>query len=268
MSNVWENYTDVPFELPNGTTIRVNEWHTETKTGTAVIRSGHMRIGNCPRFQIVVLFNNERVMSDRPIFRKFDDALEAANEWIANRKNEPIKVHRRRLAALPSPETVPVEHVPTFRPYIKAQPRQQEVDFGRQRCTHSKLNAVESANLDTVVVQEYRKLDFARTSLRQIHSRVSIKSGLVITEAMLQQRLKKNNLSYKDDKRKAVERAKPIIKEALRQILIAYPDYGARKCHIQLNKTAHRGYRFKLVDEMYREVRKESNTRAPTHPAK
>ncbi len=258
MFNAWERFPDTPYELPNGTTIRVDEWRKELKTGTAIIRSGYLRIDNCPRFQVVVLFNNQRIMTDRPMMRSFNDALEAADEWLTKyAKNPP-----RRLVALPSPEDVPVVEKPkTYR--VTAKPRPQPFVYtSRQRRHHSKLGEMDSAKLDEITVREYNKLDLARTSLEAMHATISILMPQPITMAMVQQRLRKNNISYKADKKKALERAKPIVKEALRQVLVAYPDYGAGKCYTQLNKTEHRGYRFKLVNEMYLELRKELNSLA------
>ncbi|MCA8835910.1 MAG: hypothetical protein K8953_12595, partial [Proteobacteria bacterium] len=175
----------MPFELPSGVVIKVDEFRKEVRTGVAVIRSGYMRIDDSPRFQIVMLFNNVRVMDDRPIFHNFNDAQDAADEWLAKHADNPPV---RRLTALPSPEAVPVVHKPkTYR--IKARPRPQPVIFtSRQRCHHSKLGVVGSAKLDEITIQEYHKLDFARSSLRQLHATVSALMGVRITEPMLQQR--------------------------------------------------------------------------------
>ncbi len=257
--NTWEYHGGVDFKA-NGKDIKVDEWRKQFKEGEAIIRMGYMRIDNCPRFQIVILFNKTRIMADKPLFRNFNDALAAADAWLAIKENRNY-IQRRKLTAVPMDKKALQLPPPVRKPFFNGTPALAQ-GFTQDSGNGKRLKPFQ---LDIIITEEYHKLDYGRTSLKKLQKIVCERVGYHVSLPSIQKRTGINKLYLKADKKKALVIAKPIVKEAIKKIMEANPDFGAGKCYYELEQTDLAGYRAKWVKEIYHELRKESGGRAKSN---
>ena len=258
--HTWEYHEAVDFVI-NGRTIKVDEWRKEFLDGIAIIRIGYMRIDNSPRFQIIILFRNIRVMADRPPFRNFDDALEAADAWLADRANK-TQPKPKKLTAIPQPVKI-LQIPPPANPPVKRQnadaPPDPSTDEARNEDMIKRLKA---QPIDDVIREEYYKLDHGKASIQKLCQAVSDRVGYLVTLSMIQNRTGAKGLHLREDKKAALIIARPIVKARMKRIIKENPDFGFGKCYKVLEETDLAGYRKKWVETIYHEARKESGVSA------
>ena len=258
----WEHFDSVDYEV-NGRTIKVAEWRKELEDGTAIIRMGYLRIDNCPRYQIVILFRGIRILADQPPFRKFDDALEAANAWLATRAKQPQPQARRLTAtpqtaealALPPPAQGDMFH---YLPPPKT-PKPIKSTDGRLVLKHERENGsrLKPKDLNRVIREEYYKLDHGRMSMKQLRDVVIERIGYEIGMPTIAKQTRSHILPFLNDRNAALEVARPIVRQAFLGIIKKNPDFGAAKATAALNRTALRGYKTGWLKDIYYEARKE-----------
>ena len=218
--NSWEYYERVEFKA-NGKTIKVDEWRKDFKEGRAVIRMGYMRIDNCPRYQIIILFNDARIMPNNPPFRNFNDALEAADSWLSYRDNR-SRFQRRMLTAVPMSADdlqIPESAVQSASEKPKRVRKQMPKRAGMKRLNHDELTAV--------ITEEYRKQDAGKVSLTKLCDLVSERIGYEATHAMISLRTGKTGLDFRGNREAALAKARPIVKKAIKKMIDDNPNWGA-----------------------------------------
>ncbi|MCH9663470.1 MAG: hypothetical protein K0U66_07435 [Gammaproteobacteria bacterium] len=255
----WEHFDSVDYEV-NGRTIKVAEWRKELEDGTAIIRMGYLRIDNCPRYQIVVLFRGIRILADQPPFRKFDDALEAANAWLPTRAKQPPR-QSRRLSATPQTAEALALPPPAQGDMFDAPPKAVKTTDGRRVRWEEdqKRERLTPRQFDKVVRQEYYKLDHGRTSLHQLKDAVIERIGYQVSLAAIAKRTGNGEglLPMMEDRKAALLVARPLVKAKFLAIIKANPDFGFTKASVAINRTALRGYKSKWLEPLYYEARKE-----------